>query len=132
MVVATVGLHFIWEMAQSGFFTDFTGQRWWQHALRCLGAAVGDLLISVFAYVLAAVLWSRWRWPFESRSAGPVVIWLAAGELATVALERWAITVGRWSYANQMPTVLGVGLLPVLQWLIVPLLALLVTRRVAC
>ena len=128
-VSLTLTLHFAWEMGQSGFFADFTGQRWWRHLLRCLGAAAGDLAIATSAYLAVAAICRRRRWPFEARSVGPAVLWLTIGEVVTITLERWAVAVGRWSYAEQMPLFFGIGILPVLQWLVIPIVTLGLLRR---
>ncbi len=36
---------------------------------------------------------------------------------------------GAWAYAEAMPRVLGIGLTPLLQWLIVPVAMLMLVRR---
>lgn len=48
--------------------------------------------------------------------------------LSTVGIERWAIATGRWSYSDDMPVIFGVGVLPLLQWVLIPALSLLVFR----
>lgn len=60
----------------------------------------------------------RWEatWLCAQASAGDAMIALAA-----YGLERW-------SYAPGMPRVLGVGVAPIAQWIIVPLLVLWVSR----
>jgi len=47
---------------------------------------------------------------------------LAAGLSITVAIEKWAISVGRWQYKEAKPAIAGIGLLPLLQWIIIPTL----------
>lgn len=123
-----MALHFAWEMAQARLFTNFAGMSWWQHAPRCLFAALGDVTLSGLAWTCTALLFG-WRWPFEGRLTSPALLWIAVGEVATIALERWALAAGRWTYAPHMPIVFGVGLSPLLQWVIVPVLTLALARR---
>ena len=61
----------------------------------------------------------------------PAATWIAVGVIATIAFERWALARGRWAYGPEMPVVFGIGLLPLLQWLIVPALTLVVMQQLA-
>ncbi len=38
--------------------------------------------------------------------------------------------VGAWAYAESMPRILGIGLTPLLQWLVVPVAMLILVRHV--
>lgn len=54
-------------------------------------------------------------------------VYLASGLAVTFVLERWAIdSPSRWSYSELMPIVpvLGVGFVPLAQWLLLPPVAL--------
>lgn len=57
---------------------------------------------------------------------------IGTGLVATIVFEGLATGVlGRWTYAESMPRlpILGTGLLPVLQWLLIPPLVLCFVRR---
>ena len=122
--VLTVLLHFVWEMWQSRFFASMADMPPLRHALVCLLASLGDLLIAAVAYA-ATVLLLRRSWPLRARWQGPAALWMAISIAFGVAIERWALASGRWTYAESMPTLLGVGLLPLIQWIIVPTATLL-------
>jgi hypothetical protein len=64
------------------------------------------------------------------RWLAPAAIWIALGLVATIAFERWALETGRWQYGRDMPAMFGIGLLPLLQWLVVPAVTLFAVRRV--
>ena len=70
-------------------------------------------------------------WFLHSRPRD-VVAFTSIGFVITVLME-WLATgpLGRWTYADTMPVVplLGIGLLPALQWLLLPPLVLWFTRR---
>ncbi len=65
-------------------------------------------------------------------SAARVLAFTVVGIAVTVIAE-WATTeqLHRWAYADRMPTLpwLGTGLLPLLQWTILPPLAVWFVRR---
>jgi hypothetical protein len=53
---------------------------------------------------------------------------ITLGVLAMIGFERWALAAGRRAYASDMPLVFGVGLLPLLQWIVVPAVTLALVR----
>lgn len=127
-IAVTFALHFTWEMLQSPAFMDFaaTARR---GTLRCFVAAVGDVLIAAGAYAVTALAFQRPVWPVRSGWMLPALTWVALGVITTIAIERWALARGRWAYAPEMPVLFGIGLLPLLQWLIVPGLTLAVVQQ---
>jgi hypothetical protein len=129
-IVATLVLHFAWEMLQAPAFEDFA-ESTWEGTLRCFTAALGDVLLASGAYIIAALAFRHVAWPVRRGWIAPAAVWIALGIFATVVFERWALSRGRWAYGPEMPLVLGIGLLPLLQWLIVPMLTLVLVRRLA-
>lgn len=129
-IVATFSLHFAWEMLQAPAFADFAGSTW-AGTVRCFTAALGDVLLASGAYAITALAFRRAAWPVRRGWILPAATGIALGILATVAFERWALSRGRWAYGPEMPLVLGIGLLPLLQWLIVPMLTLGLVRSLA-
>ncbi|MEO7474389.1 MAG: hypothetical protein ABIY46_03555 [Gemmatimonadales bacterium] len=70
------------------------------------------------------------RWWLRGDRGEPLAIFLLAGLLITGALEWLNVYVWRrWTYAPAMPLVLGIGLTPLLQWLLVPCLTVWLARR---
>jgi hypothetical protein len=126
-LLATLTLHFAWEMLQAPAFMDFAGTIW-DGTVRCFVASLGDLLLASGTYAVTALVFWRVAWPFQPRWVLPAATWITLGVLATVAFERWALATGRWAYGPDMPLVFGVGLLPILQWIIVPALTLAIIR----
>jgi len=98
-----------------------------------LHCTVGDVMIAAFSLLAAIVLvgWSRW----------PQSGWLPVSSTAILvgvgytAFSEWhnVYVLQSWSYACAMPVVpgTGIGLSPLVQWLVVPITALWLTRRLA-
>lgn len=126
-IVVTLTLHFVWEMLQAQAFVDFAVSTW-KGTVRCFGASLGDLLLATGAYVVTALLFRRLDWPIRRHWVLPAATWIGLGELATIAFERWAVARGRWAYGPEMPLVFGIGLLPLVQWIVVPALTLAIVR----
>lgn len=124
-------LHFVWEMWQVPFFAGMPSTSHWSGVGICTQATFGDSAMAVTAFWGAAAL-RRSRFWFENPRAGEWAVYMAIGLGLTLAFE-WLATgpLERWSYGPDMPRlpVLGTGLLPTLQWLVVPPLALKLTAR---
>lgn len=129
-LLGTLGLHFAWEMLQAPAFEQFASTAW-DGTVRCFVAALGDVVIAGMAYVATALVLRRAWWPLERAWIGPAAVWVALGLVATVAFELWALEQGRWVYGPAMPLLFGIGLLPLLQWVIVPVLTLVLIRYLA-
>ncbi len=115
-------LHFAWEMFQGKWFASMQGLPFWQSAWRCTRATLGDLVITAVAFGIAALVARSTTWP-----AGPAVTigaatFVGVGITITALYEVFALSTGRWSYGPTMPTIFGIGALPLLQWLLLPLL----------
>lgn len=99
----------------------------------CMVATLGDALIALFAFAVVAALTQSPAWvrtPKRSEVAGFVAVGLAI----TIAIEIIATRYDgafSWRYTPAMPVTpwLGIGLVPLLMWLVVPLLVLWFVRR---
>lgn len=123
-------LHFVWEMLQVPFYEGMERADHWGAVLRCTQAAFGDVLIGWVAYAVAAA-WARDRWWLgTSHRRRALTVLIGTGLLITGTLEWLNVYVWqRWAYSPDMPVVLGIGLTPLLQWLILPVLTVWLARR---
>ena len=129
LAVTSLSLNFVWEMLQAPLFEDMLTIPRWTATRMCAQASIGDALITLVAYGSIAIIASSRTWIVDLR-VRQVVGYLVVGLVATVALELLNVYVlGRWSYAPRMPLVWGIGLAPIAQWLIVPLIILEAARR---
>jgi hypothetical protein len=117
----TAALHFVWEMGQGGWFASMDALSFWSATFFCARATAGDVVITAVAFVIAAAAAKSLRWPAAKRSLLPLAIFVAFGLGVTVAYEIRAVATREWTYADRMPTIVGVGLLPILQWLTIPI-----------
>ncbi len=77
-------------------------------------------MIALSVFALAGM--SLWRvdWPASRPWAGGVIT--VTGAMVFTAWSEWynVYRTGAWSYTADMPTVYGIGLSPLVQWLIIP------------
>lgn len=125
-VISNYVLHYLWEIGHSRFYLGYQAWPLSMHAPACLGCALGDLVISGIAYGITAKRFGSWRWVIGDKIARPALFWIGLGLGLTVVLEYIAQGVDMWQYAATMPTLLGVGLTPIGQWIVVPVLTLFV------
>jgi hypothetical protein len=132
-LAATVALHFVWETLQVPLDRIWSEGSAYEIAFAVVHCTGGDLLIALAALSAALALAGSARWPAHRfRAVGLLTI--AFGAAYTIYSEWLNVNVrAAWSYAPGMPTLppLGTGLTPLLQWLVVPTLALAAARRVS-
>ncbi len=122
-------LHLVWEIAQLPLYTlwdDPDRVRIAAYVLHCL---LGDVLIATTIYLLTAIVFRDLAWPVRRPwTAGAFM--LAAG-LGFTVFSEWVnvYRLGAWAYKPAMPLIAGIGLTPLLQWVVVPALMLFIARR---
>ncbi|PIU17153.1 MAG: hypothetical protein COT19_02315 [Gallionellales bacterium CG08_land_8_20_14_0_20_59_87] len=124
-------LNLPWELLQIPLFRQMTTLPHLDGTLLCLRAAAGDGVILLLAYWMASWVAGSRRW-IERPSVRNWVAFIGAGLAITIAMEYWATVVAeRWDYADAMPRLplLGTGLAPLLQWILIPPLVLWLTQR---
>lgn len=116
-------------MEQGRWFASMAPLSFWRATLLCARATVGDVVITAVAFAIVAAVARSFHWPAErGHVLLPIAIFIALGLALTVAYEIHALAVGQWSYAETMPAIAGVGVLPILQWLVIPIAELAVFR----
>ena len=128
-ILITFALHFAWEMAQHSLYLLMHSMPFWRATAWCTRAAAGDFVITTIAFSAAAMSGGR-HWPLIRRRLSPALIFLTVGILITIGYEIYAVSTGRWAYDEQMPQILGIGLSPLLQWIVIPLLEIAAYRMI--
>lgn len=124
-------LNLPWEFAQVPLFAGMPSARHWSAILVCGAATLGDVVLALAAYWTVALTAGGRQW-ILGPTRGQVLRFVAVGVLATIVIERLATgPLGRWTYSDAMPVVplLGVGLSPLLQWIVLPPLIVWFVRR---
>ena len=118
----------LFETAQDSFWEDFK---------MCLFAtATGDMLFMLTLYLTIAVIHRDMLWPADRTLYSHLATWVVPvviGVLLATSFELWAVhAVGRWEYGS-MPLIpiLQVGVTPIFQMIVVPLLTLALSRAAA-
>jgi hypothetical protein len=122
-------LNLLWEVAQLPFYSFAPTVGPLAIVWDVIHCTAGDVGIALMSFGAAALATRNFRWPVERPWFGLATV-VAVGLIWTIQSEWKNVYVsGAWDYAQSMPTIAGVGLLPLLQWFVLPPLALVVIRR---
>ena len=122
-----------WEAAHLPLYTIWRTGTPGEKAIAVVHCTGGDLLIALACLALAIVLAGEPAWPARAHRR-VAALTIGFGVTYTVFSEWLNIVVREtWAYSDLMPVVpvINTGLSPLLQWVVVPLLALHLARRAA-
>ena len=121
-------LNLAWEIAQLPLYTIFHEGQAQEIAFAVAHCTAGDVLIALACYLVASAATRDLAWPWHRPRSGAVVA-IVAGVTYTVFSEWLNVSVrGSWAYTESMPQISGIGLTPLLLWLIVPTVAVFLMR----
>lgn len=121
-------LSYPWKVAQMATYR-WLGMPWAGNLVTCLQAALSDALFVLALYGLGCVLFRHRGWILRPGNSGYAFLALAGAGIA-VAIEWHTMAWNRWAYHTIMPPIpgLGVGLFPVVQMVVLPLLTARLTQ----
>ena len=122
--------NFAWEMLQGGLFVGMVERPAWEATAMCLQASLGDAAMILIAYGAVSLASRDPRWLVQG-GALRMAVYAVLAALQGLAMEWYSIGAGRWAYKEYLPVdpLIGIGLAPLLQWLLLPLLTLGIVRR---
>ncbi len=110
----------VWEIAHVRLYTLWSEADGIGLARAVVHCSLGDVVIAISTFSLTGVLLNRIDWPRTRPVAGCLIVMIGASAF-TVWSEWYNVyRAGAWSYTSDMPTIYGIGLSPLLQWLIIP------------
>jgi len=122
----TVLGHLVWETAQIPLYTIGTDGTVREISFAIAHCTGGDVLIALASLTAALILAGEPSWP-SVRFRCVAALTLVFGAGYTIYSEWLNVSVrGSWAYAPSMPTLppFGTGLTPLLQWILIPSIAL--------
>ena len=125
--------HLAWETIQLPLYTIWSSASLGEIAFAVLHCTGGDMLIALATLITSLVVMGDPDWPLKGRRS--VAVLTVIGGLAYTIFSEWLNTSvrGAWTYSDLMPTLplIGTGLSPLMQWVVVPTAALGMARRLA-
>lgn len=133
IVVFALLLNFPWEILQAPLFAGMADGPFIDAIRGCAQGTLGDAVIMLFAYWTVSGIDASRDWILRP-SGRQLTLFVSVGVVITAVIEWLAIRghwVQSWTYSTAMPVVpvIGVGLSPLLQWIVLPLLLVWFVRR---
>jgi len=130
LALYALGVNFVWEMLQAPLFVGMLAMPRWDATAICLQAAAGDAAMILIAFAVVSIGSRDRMWMMRPRY-GRLGAFAVLAALQGLGLEWVSVRLERWTYGPVMPIepLFGLGLAPILQWLILPLALLWAVRR---
>ena len=117
--IVAILLNSLWELAQAPLYVGldrYNAAVLWH----CFVAGLGDGIMVLTIMAVGRVTLHRWDW-FKRPRLSEYLVMLTAGFILAVLVEAVAVhLLGRWEYSVRMPTVLGIGVVPIAQMILLP------------
>jgi hypothetical protein len=128
LFIASIGFfsNVIWENAQAPLYLGYSD--FWQHFPACFIATLGDVLVVLLIFGCFALIYRSVYW-FSNMNVMKIILLMLSGAVISVAMEVFALNTGRWAYSDMMPTIAGIGVLPILQMMIILPLIFYITSK---
>ena len=133
LLILSFPMHFTWEFLQAPLFRSMQDVSHIDGIRICLQATLGDMVIALIAFWVASFLAGTRRWAAQPDRRS-ITAWLSTGVAITLAIEFYSTEVMvRWAYGSHMLRLplIGTGIAPVAQWIVLPLLVLWYLRRLS-
>ena len=125
IIVISILLNFVWEMLQMPLFDNFSFSG--KTTIFCLLASIGDAIMILIIYFIGSALFKSYSW-FLRFNLKTIIYITIAGLILSVSGELIALNLNLWNYSSLMPKLFftSVGLSPVLQMIILPILTFMI------
>ncbi len=123
-------LNFAWEVLQTPFFYDIIDKikTVVRYRFHC---TLGDVMISLAGFWFVALILRSRNW-FLNPTKKKLLLFVAFGVSYTIFSEIKNVSLNKlWAYSDFMPVVpyIDVGIVPLIQWIIIPPLLVFIVRR---
>jgi hypothetical protein len=128
-IFSGVVFNLTWEIVQLPLYTVWTTASIGELSYDVFHCTVGDTMIASLGLFTSILIAGSAAWP-NARFVAISILTVFFGLGYTIYSE-WHNTVitHAWSYTPSMPTMLGIGLAPVVQWVVVPVCTFLLLKR---
>ena len=104
-------LNLIWEFSHYRLYINLTGI---PSTLHLIIASFTDLFLVLIIFLIISIFRKNINWIEKPQKQNYIII-IVLGMLIATVIEIYSLSNGRWSYTELMPTILGIGLSPLIQ-----------------
>ena len=135
-VVASLSGNLAWEFAHAPLYTIWRTETAGSIAFTVVHCTAGDVALALGTFAVALLVAGNRDWPV--RNFWSVIVLTVLFDVSSTLLLEWLNVViwKTWAYSDLMPVLpvfgFGAGLSPLLQWIVVALVALRYAGRHGC
>lgn len=118
-------LNLIWEFSHYSLYINLSGISLVPHLIL---ASFTDLLIILGIFVVISLKNKSLDWINNPKRLDYFII-ILFGLLIASTIELNALRIGRWAYTTLMPTILNIGITPLIQLFTTALISIYINRR---
>lgn len=124
-------LNFIWENIQMPLYKGYSYTHFWQHIPICLTATIGDVLITLFLFIIFSIVLEDLFW-YKKLNFKIIFLVVTMGGVINIVIEKIMLQAGWWVYTGNMPILpfIQVGFVPIIQMMTLPSLTFYIISRV--
>ncbi len=118
-----------WEVMHSPLYKTVTDMSVQEYIPRILRASLGDIVMILIIFIFISIINKSITWKLNKNN---VTLSIISGIIIAIAFELFAQYTNRFAYNSAMPIIpiIKVGLTPVLQMIITPLLTFFFSRKI--
>lgn len=113
-------LNLAWETAHVRLYTLWDASSGPVIAAALFHCSLGDMLIALAMYAVAGLALRRADWPAARPWAGSAIVVVGATAFTAWSEGYNVYGAGNWAYSASMPLIFGLGLSPLVQWIVLP------------
>ena len=117
-------LNLIWEFSHYRLYVDLTGI---PSTIHLIIASFADLFLVFLIFSINSLFRRSIKW-IENPKKLDYANLAVFGVLIATSIEIYSLSKGRWAYTELMPTILGIGLSPLIQLSTTSILSLWINR----
>ena len=104
-------LNMVWEFSHYKLYIDLTNIPSIPHLII---ASFTDLFLVFFIFLIISIFRRNIKWIENPKRLDYIVV-IIIGILIASIIEIYSLSKGRWAYTTLMPTILGIGISPLMQ-----------------
>lgn len=131
LVILILGfiVNLVWELVQMPLYKD--ADYTISHMAFCALASVADALMVLLIYLVLALIFKKSFWVQNARWQSFIIV-IIVGAIGAILSEMRHLSLGNWAYSDAMPIIpiVNVGLIPVLQFMVLPSVVYITTNYI--
>jgi len=122
IVIIAFILNLIWEYSHASLYSSQMLAD--NYNLTLIRASIGDIVnIFLFFIIISVIVHKNLKWINKPKGLDYILL-IVFGLILAIIIEYINLRIGRWAYTSYMPTILGIGVSPLVQLAVTSIVSL--------